>query len=191
MIAESTSVHTPTGSSTTDDTVIGLANTHDGSTAPTGSTPFLQNFPGQDGQNTELISDLTYTFDTPVDGIAAIRIHNNAGNDYTDLQSIGEIETINIRDEEGNLLLSLSDVFVGDPTNGAPFNIELGELLDNVASVEFLNVMASPGGADFITVREVSLVEIKAAAIDSDQDGIYDHLDIDADNDGITDNVEA
>ena len=27
--------------------------------------------------------------------------------------------------------------------------------------------------------------------VDTDQDGIYNHLDIDADNDGITDNVEA
>ena len=27
--------------------------------------------------------------------------------------------------------------------------------------------------------------------LDSDGDGIFDHLDIDSDNDGITDNVEA
>ncbi len=37
----------------------------------------------------------------------------------------------------------------------------------------------------------VGLFAIKAGAIDSDNDGLHDHLDIDSDNDGITDNVEA
>ena len=40
-------------------------------------------------------------------------------------------------------------------------------------------------------MRGLRIPSISSGGIDSDLDGIFDHLDIDSDNDGITDNVEA
>ena len=42
-----------------------------------------------------------------------------------------------------------------------------------------------------LTTFTLSPVVIVSAGIDTDNDGIFDHLDIDSDNDGITDNIEA
>ena len=41
------------------------------------------------------------------------------------------------------------------------------------------------------SVTETFTVQPDAVPVDSDGDGIFDHLDLDSDNDGITDNVEA
>ncbi len=42
-----------------------------------------------------------------------------------------------------------------------------------------------------VTLDDFTVSQVLSGGIDSDQDGLFDHLDIDKDNDGITDNVEA
>ena len=45
---------------------------------------------------------------------------------------------------------------------------------------------------DFCTYKLQYTVDISCSmAVDTDEDGLYDHLDIDSDNDGIPDNIEA
>ena len=62
----------------------------------------------------------------------------------------------------------------------------LGQILNagGIASLSFDVIESATNVVGFFFVRASALV-------DTDMDGILDHLDIDSDNDGITDNIEA
>ncbi|HSG02090.1 MAG TPA: hypothetical protein VLA39_00025, partial [Marinobacterium sp.] len=55
----------------------------------------------------------------------------------------------------------------------------------------FIQIVGRGGASGFSELRLTSQAQVMPKGIDSDGDGLADHLDIDKDNDGITDNIEA
>ncbi|MEJ8855830.1 tandem-95 repeat protein [Variovorax robiniae] len=139
------------------------------------------------------IALMTFSFAQPTDGVRAIQIYNNGGNNITDGESMGAIGTINVYDANNQLLYSstayAADDSIPEGAAGRPFTIALPGL-NGVSRVEFVNVRSRTNGSNpGISVGEI--VAVGAVDIDTDGDGVPDRLDLDSDNDGITDNVEA
>jgi VCBS repeat-containing protein len=59
--------------------------------------------------------------------------------------------------------------------------------------VRLVNLSTQDIGNDFAVdnIRFQQITPVRFSNLDTDSDGIFDHLDIDSDNDGITDNIEA
>ena len=89
-----------------------MENSIDGSPA---GAPFARD----DFSDATPISEITYSFNSPIFDIRELRIWNNAGGGLSDGQSIGSIETINFRDADGNIVHTETNVTL--PGNGDPF----------------------------------------------------------------------
>ncbi|WP_394751237.1 beta strand repeat-containing protein [Spongiimicrobium salis] len=123
-----------------------------------------------------------------------LNITNNT-HPITQGLSLGDI---NIGDASfhANVDLNTGTVLGLNPTNGRSALVvwEQGEALNlGIAAGRRAIVPHSNQGSGFNALGEDLLVNaiIWAAATDSDNDGIEDHLDLDSDNDGIYDVVEA
>ncbi len=177
-----TVLSTPEDASSSDPELANLQSTRDGTTA---GPSFAIDNANDDGP----ISDVTYTYATPLDGVTSVVIWNNGGDVFTDGQSIGVIGQLTLRNSLGDVVFTTTNVAIPEGSAGDPFTLDLPGTYDNVASMEWLSIDGPAGGLEGVAWREVALASLPAR--DSDNDGVFDHLDLDSDNDGITDNVEA
>ncbi|MCI2399611.1 Hint domain-containing protein [Aliiroseovarius subalbicans] len=84
----------------------------------------------------------------------------------------------------GEYTLQVYDTY-GDGISGGEF----GEVTVAVDGIEVYNSGGNPNFGTLLT--GTFTVAETMSPVDSDGDGIFDHLDLDSDNDGITDNIEA
>ncbi len=142
-----------------------------------------------EGFTTTTPSTITITFDgdeyTGVDN-TAWELHDSDGNLIASDTTIGSgVEITNVAVTSlGDYTFTISDDF-GDGLGGldpASYTIEIDGVvvLDSGPNPTFPN----PHTDTFEVSGTIT-------SIDSDGDGIADHLDLDSDNDGVTDNVEA
>ncbi|MEO0612205.1 MAG: Ig-like domain-containing protein, partial [Pseudomonadota bacterium] len=155
------------------------------------------------------VTDRTYTitFDQPVANVD-LRL-SFINNDVGFNNPAGEEEITNISVNAGTTTLSYADDGDGQfPTSfngtsistapggfgansGGTLNIQSDQPFTEI-TLTFDSIQSNPFG---VILSEVGYARVtgttSATAVDSDGDGLFDHVDIDVDNDGIPDNIEA
>ena len=139
------------------------------------------------------------TFDDPVEAdeirLSAIDLDVNANNQNYRLTLVvtGEATTQDFVLENPAAGITYDPItgIVNVPanlTNGGGSNVAVAFVGIGDASVDSVRLSyAGGGGGDLVAIR----VDGVSVLLDTDSDGISNHLDIDSDNDGITDNIEA
>ncbi|MEM1192792.1 MAG: Ig-like domain-containing protein, partial [Pseudomonadota bacterium] len=155
------------------------------------------------------VTDRTYTitFGQPVANVDLRLSFFN--NDVGFNNPAGEEEITNISVNAGTTTLSYTDDGDGQfPTSfngtsistapggfgansGGTLNIQSDQPFTEI-TLTFDSIQSNPSG---VILSEVGYARVtgttSATAVDSDGDGLFDHVDIDVDNDGIPDNIEA
>ncbi|KRG71693.1 DUF11 domain-containing protein [Pseudoxanthomonas dokdonensis] len=161
-----------------------VERTNDGQLTTFGGAP-------SDENPADVLGDVTYSFNSPLPVLRAIRFYSNAGTDLSSGQ-IRLIDTVTLLDDQGNTLAQVSNVAIAQASQAPGYTeITFGTPIAEVAAVRFTNLRALD--SDLALWRDVfyDFCFPSSGNSDADGDGVGDSFDLDSDNDGIADLLEA